>query len=322
MNRALALAFAGLTLSCTAFAAPPSQQFKLAPLTSDATLVAPRVDRVKALREDLAAPKGRPLRYAIASKHDADARDAQGKSNAGVWQTLPDGRVAWRIAVHGPGALTLDFGFDRMFLPRGAELYVTSLDGKTVLGPYTEKDNARSGQFWTPYVEGEVALIEAVMPAAMQPHFVLELGTVHSGYRDLFTVADPFAKSLNCNIDVACPDADPYRDQIRATALITFSGSACTAQLLNNTAGNARRLLSTANHCISTQTRASSVVAYWRYESPVCRAPGSAASGEVLPRPTAHTGGATLLATHAGTDATLTELLTPIPVAAQPYFLG
>lgn len=322
MHRILALAFASLTWSCAAYAAPPSQQYKLAPLSADATLVAPRVDRVKALREDLAAPKGRPLRYAIASKHDADARDAKGRSNAGVWETLRDGRVAWRLAVHGPGALTLDFGFERMFLPRGAELYVASLDGKTVLGPYTEADNTRAGSFYTPYVEGEVALIEAVMPADARAHFVLELGTVHSGYRDLFTVADPFAKSLSCNIDTACPDADPYRDQVRATALITFSGSACTAQLLNNTAGIARRLLSTANHCISTQSQASSVVAYWRYESPTCRPPGSSASGAALPRPTPHTGGATLLATFAGTDATLTELLTPIPASAQPYFLG
>ncbi|HET9483903.1 MAG TPA: PKD domain-containing protein [Xanthomonadales bacterium] len=322
MRRAYALAFASLSLSFAAVAAPPSQQFELPAIEPSATLSVPAIDRAKAFAQDERAPKGRPLRYAIPAKVDADARDAQGKSTAGAWQALPDGRVAWRLAVRGPGARTLDFGFERMFLPRGAELYVTSLDGKMVRGPYTEADNTRSGAFWTPYVEGDTALIEAVMPAAMRKHFVLELGTVHSGYRDLFTVADPFAKSLSCNIDTACPDADPFRDQVRAVALITISGSACTGQLLNTTAQSSRRLLSTANHCLSTNSAAASLVAYWRYESPTCRPPGSAQSGTALPRPTPQTGGATLLATHAGTDATLVELNTGIPASAQPYFLG
>ena len=145
MRFTVVLAAAGLALSVAAQAAPPSQQYKLEALGADATLVAPAVDRAKALAEDEAASKAGPLRYALVSKHEASARDASGKSNAGRWTTLPDGRVAWRLAVRAPNALTLDFGLSRMFLPRGAELYVSSLDGKTVLGPYTESDNTHAG---------------------------------------------------------------------------------------------------------------------------------------------------------------------------------
>ena len=112
MRRIVALAAASLSFAVAAHAAPPSQQYKLAPLGAGATLVAPAVDRAKALAEDASAPKAGPLRYAIVSKHDAAARDAKGRSNAGEWTTLADGRV---VHVGPPAELMTPEILERVF---------------------------------------------------------------------------------------------------------------------------------------------------------------------------------------------------------------
>lgn len=317
---------ASLALLC-AFAAPaalaapqlPSARYALAP---PASLELPGADRAKLLAEDAAHGRVAAQRYAIPREVDVRA-EGQAKAGLGRWEKTPDGREVWRVAVHAPGALSLDFGFERMFLPRGAELYVATPDSSVVLGPYTDADNTRFGGFWTPIVPGENAVIEVLVPAELKRALVLDLSTVHHGYRDIFA-GELAAKSLNCEIDVACPEADPFRNQVRAVARYTTQGFGCTGQVLNDTSADNRRFFHTANHCVSTGAGAQGMVLYWKYQSPVCRASGSVENGTPLSVATAisQTGGATLRANHPGSDATLVEINTPIPVAAQVYYDG
>jgi len=46
------------------------------------------------------------------------------------------------------------------------------------LGPYDDSENSRSGQFWTPLLYGDHALIEVLLPQKMKPFLQLDLGTV------------------------------------------------------------------------------------------------------------------------------------------------
>ena len=61
-------------------------------------------------------------------------------------------------------------------------------------------------------------------------------------------------KRGSCNINVVCPDGDPWRNQIRSVARITMSGMfVCTGQLINNTAQDDTPYFLTAQHCIEAR---------------------------------------------------------------------
>lgn len=313
--------------SPVAVAGLPSASLGLAPLPPTEMLVLPPIDAAKALEEDLKAASGTkpgPLRYALAAKVAVDALSAA-KNAPGEWLDLPDGTSLWRLDIDAANAIGVDLGFNRFSLPQGAKLWLASRDGAIVKGPWTDADNTRHGQFWTPIVDGGGVRLELLVPTAMKSHVALELGTVHQAYRDIRTGMSPLAKAGTCNIDSVCSEGNAIRDPIRAAARMTFSGFLCSGQLVNSTRGDRRRLFTTANHCISTPSEAASLVLYWRYESPTCRPVGSAQNGQVIPlagNSIEQTGGATLLATHAPSDATLLELNTAIPVAANPFWNG
>lgn len=309
-------------------AEPPSSRFALAPLPEGARLALAPVDAAKERAAAQADEAGRvvPMRYGLLSKvSDVGAAHAKG----GDWQALPDGRLLWRVEVSAAGAVSLDFGFSRFRLPAGAQLWIVPAAGES-LGPYTDRDNRSDGLLYTPVAKGERATLELLVPAALRDRVQLQLADVGRGFRDILASDfDSAAKSGACNVDVACPAGDPWRDQIGAVARYTFrEGSStflCTGQLMADATGStAQRLFSTANHCIESDAAAATLVAYWRYESPTCRTPGSSSSGTRLPTSTAVAtqDGATLRATHAPSDFTMLSLLDPVPAAAEPFWSG
>ena len=134
-------------------------------------------------------------------------------------------------------------------------------------------------------------------------------------------------------MDTACPEGDAWRNQIASVAGYSFSSSSsslyCTGTLVATGSAaqdTAKPRLATAYHCISTAQEAASAVFYWGFESPTCRAPGSAENGSSLPATTAsraiQTGGAQLLSTNQATDFTALELNAPVPAAAMAYYSG
>ncbi|MEZ4987903.1 MAG: hypothetical protein R2795_23215 [Saprospiraceae bacterium] len=52
----------------------------------------------------------------------------------GVWRTKGD-RAIWTLRVPSPGAKSLNFGFDRFYLPDGGKLMIYSPDRRVVQGP-------------------------------------------------------------------------------------------------------------------------------------------------------------------------------------------
>jgi hypothetical protein len=308
--------------------ATPSQRYRLPAPGAGYMLEAEGVDRAKALAADIGTPKSAPLRYAL-SREIHNAAFSNGQSFGGEWRDLPDGMALWRLPVHAAGALTLDFGFRRLFLPQGAQLFLSNASRQ--LGAYTDADNARSGEFWTPLLYGDNAIIEVLLPQKMKPFLQIDLGTVHVGYRDIFAPAlvpksffDPGVGSGSCNVDTICPQGDPWRSEINAEAVAVLNGGFCSGQLVNDARNDHIPYFSTANHCIATQADATSLVVYWKYESPVCRAVGSSASGTPVPTDDAiaQTGGAQLVATYEPADFTLVKLNMPPPAAAKVYWNG
>lgn len=261
-------------------AAEPAGDYALAPLPATATLNLPAIDGAKALREDAAQAKPGPVRYALGHAVE-DIVLAGAKSKGGQWSTLPDGRLLWRLQVHAPEATSIDLGFSKFRLPHGAELRIRNPQTGDVQGPFTDADNPPGGEFWTPILKGDTALLELVLPAHKRDFLQLELDTVHHGYKD-FAAAFAGPKSGSCNVDVVCPEGDAWRDEIRSVAVVAYNasgtraGNGCSGQFVNSTGPTTGPLFLSAGHCGIT---AATARVYFNFQNSVCRAPGSAASG-------------------------------------------
>jgi len=217
--------------------------------------------------------------------------------SAGEWQRNSDRSLTWRMRVSTADAAHLNFGFTRFQLPEGAALTVSRPDGKQQLGPFTSRDHAATGQLWTPVLMGPSALIQLDVPADANGPVELELSRVGQGYRGFGAVSNS-AKSGSCNMDVTClASNDAWNDPRGSVGAYTRGGvDFCTGSLVNNTNGDRRMLFATAAHCTITANNVASVLVYWRYENPTCRTPGSAASGQAIPKPATTSPGLAFLA--------------------------
>ena len=335
---ALAVAFVfGMPFLCAAkkTMAPGAKRYPVAMLQTVDVLQLATVDLKSVAREDATRglDKG-PYRVGIANPVDvvpgAPAGcqpPAMSGQVRGTWEIVEPGVFMWRLRVVSPDARWLSFGFTEFHLPPGATLFVYSPDYEWVAGPYSARDNDAHGQFWTPMIRGDEAVLELTVKAKVLDRLRLSLGSVTHGYRGFSDVVDdPLAKSGSCNVDVACSEGDDWRDQIRSVGHYTFTDGldsyVCTGSLVNTTAADDTAYFLTANHCLSSGAVAASTVFYWEYESLTCRTPGSVDSGTPLPRPAAAQSGALLRATYGGSDVTLLELDDPPEDNFDVYWSG
>lgn len=242
----------------------------------------------------------------------------------GTWEDLGNGKMIWRLRIIGAeGTTSLNLGFTRFKMTKNASLILYATDGTQTSKRFTAADNERHGQLWTPVVVAKDLVVELTVPKREANRVALTLGWINQGYRGFGTVpAGSYDKSGSCNLDVECLGAgDTWREEMRSVAVISTGGSTfCTGSLLNDTAGDKKMFFITANHCGITSGNAASLVAYWNYQNSFCRAPGSAASGQVGDGSLSqfHTG-SFFRSTSAASDFTLVELDDP-PVAAYNHY--
>ncbi|WP_257389524.1 PKD domain-containing protein, partial [Tahibacter caeni] len=258
--------------------------------------------------------------------------------NAGTWETLDAQTSVWRLRLTSPGAYSINLGFTRYHMPDGGRLLVypagLKADGdRSLVRSFGAADNAEHGQLWTPVVAGDDVVVEVVVPTAQRKALQLELTSVNHDYRGFNRVAaeisgaavkDAGDVSGSCNVDVICPEGDPYRDQIRSVAVYSTGGSTfCTGSLVNNTAQDRKPYFLTAYHCSITSGNAASLVVYWNFENSYCRPVGSAASGQAGDgNLNTFQSGAFFRAGNSASDFTLVELDEAPPAAANVYFAG
>ncbi|MBN2448519.1 MAG: trypsin-like peptidase domain-containing protein [Phycisphaerae bacterium] len=218
----------------------------------------------------------------------------------GIWQDLDEQTRIWRLRIMSPGALSLNLGFTGYLMPPGGKLLVYATDDSYQIGPFTEDDNEDHGELWTPVVLSDDIIVELTVPRDVLDKLVLQLTSINVGYR--FFGEDLTDKSGSCNIDVVCPEGDNWRDEIPAVAVISTGGSLfCTGFMVNNTAEDETPYFMTAYHCGITSSNASSLVAYWNFESPIC---GNQSGGSLNQYQT----GSYFRAAYSSSDFTLVEL--------------
>lgn len=129
-----------------------------------------------------------------------------------------------------------------------------------------DKDKTR-GQLWTPIIPGDQIVIELYVPFGVLRKPVVVIEKIHYGYRGF----DGNTPRGRCNIDVVCPEAAPWWNQIRSAALYTLSGEfQCSGVLLNNTRGDFTPYFLSACHCSVDCLNAHTMVVYWNYQSSKC----------------------------------------------------
>jgi hypothetical protein len=277
-------------------AEPTARTHALVDFGAVPVLTAPPVDFAAVTLEDQERDlAGLPPRYAIPNAFDLTP------AGSGMWETTDEGSTSvWRLAVSSPGAVSLNFGFRRFHMPKGGALFVYASDFRHVLPAFTARDDAAHGELWTPPVESGSVVLEVTVPSALKDEVVLELTSVNVGYRGFRDVMTPLSGS--CNVDVVCPQGDPWRAEIPAIAVISTGGSTfCTGFMVNNTAQDQKPYFMTANHCGITSGNAPSLVAFWNFETTPC---GGTPNGQM----TQFNTGAFFRASSSPSDFTLVEL--------------
>lgn len=291
-------------------------------------LVLAPIDQQKLLAEDATA-----FAAAAASGVANDKRLRVGVENHvrvspsqdGAWETEADGSRLWRLTVASANATDLRFGFGRFAVPDGVTLHLVNDAAHLYAGALTRADATPDGQLWTAPIAGSTITLELHVPrATMLAPDAIELTNVASGYRNSTGHGGPglfgAGPSGACNIDVICPLGDSYRDDIRAVAKYYFEEPdgtyLCSGTLVNNTSQDLTPYFLTANHCINTQTAATSMSLIWNYQSPTCGQHGGGSTSDT------QNGGATLVAHRTDVDFSLVRLNSTPPTGYGVYYAG
>jgi len=265
----------------------------------------------------------------------ASPQDLAGKLQ---WNTLADGTQVAALAFSAEGARAIRLGVLARRVPAGAVLRFYGEDGADVV----EKTSAQLEQLrqineggglvgddarmvWGPVTAGAVSMLEVQLPAGADAS-QLQLAVPqlsHLTQTVQQTLAGPevpteIGASGSCNLDVTC-NADLQAESRSVAKMVFTSGGSsylCSGTLMNDAKGSLTLYFLTANHCLSTQAEASSLITYWFFRAASCGSSllNSAAKYSAT--------GAKLLYTEKTSDATLLQLNGPIPVESGVVYAG
>lgn len=209
------------------------------------------------------------------------------------WQRSAAGASVAALSFRAEGAYGLRLGVVVRSLPGGAVLRIYDPDRPAVayvvsgqevlqriqanLDAGDRGDAART--WWSPDLGAPETTLEIELPAGTPPS-ALDIAVPRLSHiledLSLPEAADqPQAKigeSQPCHLDATCYDAYAHQRDAVARMLFTIDGSSyrCTGTLLNDRDGSGTPYFLTANHCIPTQTVASTLQTDWFYRSPTC----------------------------------------------------
>jgi len=204
----------------------------------------PSFDVNKMIKED-EQKKGKDVPYRFGKKFDVDY-----SLNNGTWLKADSGRV-WSFAIVSPGAYSLNFVLDTLFLPNGAKLYIYNNNGTMVYGPVTPKQNQAKRLFLTDLIQGNKAIFYLYEPLNAEGQSRLHISKVIHAYRNLFKSlnANDY-KSGSCEQDVACYPTWINESNAVARTVVGGGNYLCTGCLINNTAQDFKAYFLSAFHCV------------------------------------------------------------------------
>ena len=233
-------------------------------------------------------------------------------------RVMEDGSTVLRFEVASEGATSVrvhfenfDVGGGKVWLyPAGATREYLAENPSAADGPVTGKGPHGDGEFWSKPIEGDAVIVElqlATNPAEL-PFEIRELAH-ETPERD---------STLPCQRDVSCsPEFASMATAVGSYNVVKGQYlSYCSGALVVTRSRTFQPYFLTANHCVSTQTEARSVVVYWDFRSSSCNGPVPTRSSRPASR------GARLLATAGMGGGDYTLLLLDEPAPGQRTYLG
>lgn len=255
-------------------------------------------------------------------------------TNSGTWMELPNGDKLWQLNVVCPGALSVNFCYDKFWIPEGGKFFVYSKDRKHSIGAFTSKNNKGSRDsirgFATGLVYGNDVVLEYYQPKEVNNDAIISIEYVVHGYRYIKIGKNGLGSSGNCMVNVNCEEGQDWQNEKKAVALILVNGHRyCSGSLINTTDLSQNPYLLTADHCLGewannyfkydavTSPNLDHYSFFWNYEAPGC-------SNINVEPPILSTSGAFILANNSVSDFALLRLNEdPKELTGYtPYYLG
>ena len=188
----------------------------------------------------------------------------------GTWRHIAEeaGPGSWRIVIHSPEAV---FIRARLELDPGEKpptvFFYGEAGTESLEGPFSSRTLDATGG-WGPIIGGESLYIEVITGSSKSPP-LLTVPEISHGYRPI----PPFERVGPCHNDVTCYSG--WSDASRAVARIYFQskryGWVCTGALLADTDASTQRFwFLTAQHCVSSDAVADTLIAAFDYTTSTC----------------------------------------------------
>ncbi len=236
----------------------------------------------------------------------------------GSWETLNNGDAIWRLQIESQDAFSIGLIYDNFYLPEGTTFYVYNQNEVTILGGYTNDNNAEV--FSTPQIVGEVVFLEYYEPANTQGVPNISINTIIHDYRGFYNMMGNTRDE--CGTNVVCTAADPYEDEINSAAHLDMGGYICSGGMLNNTSNDLTPYFLTANHC-TQGLNPSNFRFYFNYQTSSCNGSwanmGSYAYGSQMKWASNDSNGGNGISEN---DVSLLEITANIPDSWNVFYAG
>jgi PKD repeat protein len=250
---------------------------------------------------------GTPFRYGVVEDADLDLK-------SGLETQLDSGSI-WRYEIYSENAKSIKLFFSRFVIPVGAKLFIYNSDYSLIYGAFSSANMNEDSTFAIADFPGNGVVIEYYEPSDAEFSGELFLYQVSQAYRDLGELMSSEADSGY--IDVNCSGGFEWQLEKHAVCLYTFNEGTksyiCSGALINNTKNDGTPYFLTANHCVSSSTVASTVTAYFNYETKGCGL--SEKSYKTM-------SGTSLMTMGSNSDFTLLKFTASPPATYQPYYAG
>ncbi len=272
-------------------------------------ILMPEIDIDKLHAEDMINDKRIDIPWRFGENIDVGIN----RKSHGIEDILSDGSKLWRVSIYSPGALSINLLFDNYRIPPGASLFIYNEKRNHILGAFTDFNNREDGYFATDLVYGNNITIEYYEPANAVFSGELNISRITHGYRSFDTNITKLNHSGACNVNVACPEAEGWEEQVRSACLIIRGGGGiCSGALINNTANDGTPYLLSAAHCYADPA---TTVFRFNYQSPTCNNPTTNPSYQSI-------SGCTSIAGNSASDFWLVRLSSAPPLDYNVHYSG
>ncbi|MBM4110913.1 MAG: hypothetical protein FJ254_06085 [Phycisphaerae bacterium] len=243
-----------------------------------------------------------PLRFAIPTPAGLEL-------GSGEWIDVEGGRL-WRTRIASANATTARLHLKGIDLPAGQQLRMSAPGwADSVIGPIEGVGEFGTGEAWSLSLPTAEVLLEWFVPnGSTAKQLPFADADYYHGYRQIWKLdeegSDGGLAVGSCHLDPIC--FPTWSTESNGTIRLIFSGALCSGQLTATTALDETPYVTTANHCISTQSVANSCQFNFFYRRNTCAASATASAGTNI-------SGGDLVVTYSASDCSLLMIRPTLP---------